>query len=501
MRSEEYLAEIRKRAGLCRAVLKNITVENDVATFHLVTDVNYTQDDVAYAGEVSRRYAGGLEARATVVKSVPSEEGIRHAIADLLGTRFPAFAAFTRPENIGVTLGGAGGRFYITTAEQNSAEKNDAVLDEVCAVLQRGFCGTWTGEIRYAQAERGEIEREVPPEEYIFAPRFFEICDFSPIDGAKPEPDRAIYIADLNKVANSVTVCGEIAYIEERRTKNDKPYFSISISDGTGNLRTSYFSRKATVEKIRDLRVGSRICLTGDNELYNGGLSFRARWLDFGAPPKDFVPEQRPSRPVPAQYRAVFPMPEADLVQGDLFGKQSLPKVLTENTFVVFDLETTGLNRVNGMMDHIIEVGAVKIAGGKIAEKFSSFVACPVRIPPDIIDITHITDDMLIGAPPISDVIADFYKFTAGCSLVAHNAPFDCKFITYYGEQEGFLFDQRQYDTCTFAQEVLHLKNYQLQTVAEYFGFTFRHHRAYDDAFVTAKIFLELVKKKGGLPD
>ena len=194
-------------------------------------------------------------------------------------------------------------------------------------------------------------------------------------------------------------------------------------------------------------------------------------------------------------------MPEADLVQGDLFGKQSLPKVLTENTFVVFDLETTGLNRVNGMMDHIIEVGAVKIAGGKIAEKFSSFVACPVRIPPDIIDITHITDDMLIGAPPISDVIADFYKFTAGCSLVAHNAPFDCKFITYYGEQEGFLFDQRQYDTCTFAQEVLHLKNYQLQTVAEYFGFTFRHHRAYDDAFVTAKIFLELVKKKGGLPD
>ena len=58
----------------------------------------------------------------------------------------------------------------------------------------------------------------------------------------------------------------------------------------------------------------------------------------------------------------------------------------------------------------------------------------------------------------------------------------------------------RQIDTVAFAQETLRLSNYKLNTVADHFGFTFNHHRAFDDAFVTAKIFTELVKIKGGLP-
>ena len=110
------------------------------------------------------------------------------------------------------------------------------------------------------------------------------------------------------------------------------------------------------------------------------------------------------------------------------------------------------------------------------------------------------TDDMLRGAPDIKDVVADFYKFAHGSILVGHNVQFDWKFIRYYGEKEGFLFDQRQYDTIAFAQELLRLSNYKLNTVADHFGFTFNHHRAYDDAFVTAKIFKELVRIKGGLP-
>ena len=107
---------------------------------------------------------------------------------------------------------------------------------------------------------------------------------------------------------------------------------------------------------------------------------------------------------------------------------------------------------------------------------------------------------MLVGAPEISDVIADFYKFCDGCVLVGHNVQFDYKFVRYYGEKEGFLFDHRQYDTLSFAQEMLRLSNYKLNTVADYFGFTFQHHRAYNDAFVTAKIFIELCRLKGGLP-
>ena len=107
---------------------------------------------------------------------------------------------------------------------------------------------------------------------------------------------------------------------------------------------------------------------------------------------------------------------------------------------------------------------------------------------------------MLIGAPDVKDVIADFFKFAAGSTLVGHNVQFDYKFIRYYGEKEGYLFEQKQYDTVTFSQEMLRLSNYKLNTVADHFGFTFNHHRAYAASFVTAKIFLALVKMKNGLP-
>ncbi len=500
-KSIEYLEEIRKAEGLSRAVLKKIVVEGGEAVFHLVTDTSYTQEDVRYASEVSRRFCNGLNATARVVKSVPDEEGIRRAIADMLGEKFPAFAAFVSPEDISVSLDKSGGRFFIGVSEIERAKgREDGIVDALSAELNKFFCGYWTGELRPVNKQNGEIEGEAPPpEEYIAAPRFFEICNFSPLDGA--EVSHAIYIADLGKEMQNVSVCGTIGYIEERQSKSGKPYFSVTVADATGSIRARYFPRKAMVEKVRELTQGTSVVLSGDNELFNGSLSFRAKAIDLGTPPEGFVPKERPSRPVPARYRTVFPAPASDLVQADLFGTTPLPKELTEGKFVVFDLETTGLNNTLGSaMDRIIEVGAVKIEGGTITEKFSTFVACPVKLSQEIISLTGIKDEMLVGAPEVSDVLADFFKFTAGCTLVGHNVQFDCRFIRYYGEKEGYLFDHRQIDTVALSQQMLRLSNYKLNTVADHFGFTFNHHRAYDDAFVTAKIFIELVREKGGLP-
>ena len=497
MKSQAYLREIRQAAGLSRAVLKKITVEGGEAVFYLVTDVNYTEEDAAYAAEVSARYAAGLKASVRIMKSVPSEEGIKNAVRDILGANFPAFSAFVAEGGVSVSLGTAGGAFTIEAggAERNK-EKEAEVLDAVSAALNRSFCGNRVGELRFTERAEG-ISRELPPEEFVFTPRYFDVADYGPIDGG--EQKRAIYIADLSKEMQGVTVCGSITYIAERATKTGKPYFSVSLSDGTGTLRLSYFTKVKTVEKVRGLRQGMYVCFKGDNELFNGALSFRSTTVDFGRPPEGFVPEERPSRPVPAQYQAVFPVPEEDLVQGTLFGGDALPADFLKENFVVFDLETTGLS-TSGVMDRIIEVGAVKITGGRISERFSTFVACPTKLPPEIVALTGITDDMLVGAPPIGAVVADFYKFAAGCSLVAHNTQFDCKLISYYGGQEGYSFNRRQFDTVFLAQELLHLKNYKLNTVAEYFGFEFNHHRAFDDAFVTAKIFIELIRMRKGLP-
>jgi DNA polymerase-3 subunit alpha (Gram-positive type) len=154
-----------------------------------------------------------------------------------------------------------------------------------------------------------------------------------------------------------------------------------------------------------------------------------------------------------------------------------------------------------GKMDKIIEIGAVKIINGKIEEKFTSLVACPDRLSPEIVNLTGLTDADLVGAPDIEQVLADFYKFSADAYLVGHNVNFDFNFVKYYGEQSRFIFEQEKFDTVTLSQECLagKIANYKLNSVADYYGFTFNHHRAYDDALVTAKCFIELVKQKGKL--
>ena len=126
---------------------------------------------------------------------------------------------------------------------------------------------------------------------------------------------------------------------------------------------------------------------------------------------------------------------------------------------------------------------------------------CKERLSPEIINLTGIKDADLVGAPPIDQVLADFFKFTDGACLVGHNVMFDYRFVHYYGEQHGYMFDKKTYDTLHLAQDVLRglLPNYKLNSVADYYGFTFNHHRAFDDASVTATVFIELVKAKGKL--
>ena len=497
------MKEIRNAAALSRAVLQKITVEGNTVTFYLLTDRTYSADDCAYAKNVSARYVPeGFTVEARVKKSVPDGAAVRRAVTEILKTRFPAAAAFISPEDVEIAVDDKGGRFFIGVgAEERAQFSAGRVLDEVNVRLQRMFCGAWYGDFREKQKERGEIEREeLPPAELVAASRYFPVCGYGAIDGAAPS--RAIYIADLTEETKDVTVCGTVSFVEERQTKNGKPYFSFSLSDGSGQLRASYFSKKATLEKARCVKAGDSICLTGDNEIYNGGLSFRVKAIDYGAPPEGYEFQPRPSRPAPPKYTKVFPEPLSDFVQADLFGRKPLPADFCAECFVVFDLETTGLNTSgsSGNMDRIIEVGAVKIENGQICEKFTSFVACPVRLSRDIIAITGIDDSMLVGAPDVKDVIADFYKFCEGAVLVGHNVQFDIKFVHHYGEREGFLFGHRQLDTLVLAQEQLRLSNYKLNTVADHYGFTFNHHRAFDDAFVTAKIFTELIRERGKLP-
>lgn len=521
-KTEEYLNEIRALGGLQNAILTGISVSKRdmTAEFSLITDKTYAPAEEEAARRIAGKYLpAAFSPRVKITKRVPDAEILKKRIYEFMNSRFPAAAAFLKEEDISIELLSSGASFCFDVASgEQSLFTSGKILDEVSAYLRSVFCGAFYGNVRIVEKEREEISLDELPaddgEEYVQTTRFFPVCNFRRLDGADAVPKYAAYIADCGGEENDdLTLCGAITYLQERAytKKNEKTgeevekvRFSLTVSDGTGSMRVTYFPKKATVEKIRELKVGDWVVLSGANEAFNGSVSYTAKKINYGTAPENFVPEPRKGKPVPAVYRTVFPEPYVDYTQAGFFDRLENPDDLKNNTFVVFDLETTGLNNQPSMgkMDRIIEIGAVKLVNGDVAEKFSSFVACPDRLSPEIINLTGIRDEDLVGAPPIDKVLPDFYKFCDGCFLVGHNVQFDYRFVRYYGEENRYMFDQKQYDTLTLAQELLRgeLSNYKLNTIADYYGFVFNHHRAFDDALTTAKIFIELIKKRKKLP-
>ena len=164
-----------------------------------------------------------------------------------------------------------------------------------------------------------------------------------------------------------------------------------------------------------------------------------------------------------------------------------------DDTFVVFDIETTGFSSVR---DRIIEIGAVKVEGGKIVDRYSTFVNPQIPIPFEITKLTSITDSMVMDAPDIETVLPQFMEFVGDASLVAHNAGFDVGFIEENLRRQNIEKSLVSVDTVALARVLLPtLSRYKLNVVAKTLGISLdNHHRAVDDAAATAEIFVKFVE-------
>lgn len=164
-----------------------------------------------------------------------------------------------------------------------------------------------------------------------------------------------------------------------------------------------------------------------------------------------------------------------------------------DSEYVVFDIETTGLSpRYN----KIIEIGAVKIKNGKIQDTFSEFINPEVPIPYTITKLTSITDQMVMEAPTIDEILPKFMEYVGDAILVAHNASFDTGFIKEFCKQLDIPFDSTIMDTMTLAHVLIpELGKYTLDRLCKQFNVSLEHHhRACDDAAATAEIFLKMLK-------
>lgn len=165
-----------------------------------------------------------------------------------------------------------------------------------------------------------------------------------------------------------------------------------------------------------------------------------------------------------------------------------------DKPIVMLDFETTGLSPAMG--DRITEVAALRIVDGQIVDRYVSLINCQTRIPAFITGLTGITQAMVDGAPPVSQVVPELLDFIGGDTLSAHNASFDEKFLCAEAERLG-LAPRHQGLVCSLklSRRVFpNLPSYKLGTLSGQLGIRFRSaaHRAESDAEVAAQVLIHI---------
>lgn len=331
--------------------------------------------------------------------------------------------------------------------------------------------------------------REIKGERYIVS---FDVTDFTDSTTVKFFVDKKVYDSEMNqlfKTGNYLKIKGEVQF--------DKYAKEINIMSRDISIATKPPSRQdnAKVKRV---------------ELH---LHTKMSRMDGITPAKDYVKralEWGHKAIAITDHGVVQAFPEAmessngkDIkviygVEGylidDLGTAVVCPKGQSiDDEFTVFDLETTGLSRER---DRITEIGAVKIKGGVITDRFSSFVNPKVPISSEITKLTGITDEMVSDAPTIDEILPEFIKFFGDTVLVAHNASFDVGFIRKNAENLNLPdIENTVMDTVELAKSLLpDLKKYKLNIVAEHLGVDLKgHHRAVNDAEATAEIMMKFL--------
>ena len=350
---------------------------------------------------------------------------------------------------------------------------------------------------------------------------------------------------------DEVVIEGVIFALESRETKTGKYIVSFDMTDKTGSVTVKFFLPKeefenpesefmTLVKKGNGIRVFGRVQYdvyakeinVMANELCPFEMKVEKRkdnaerkrvelhlhtqmsQMDAITPVKDYVKRAADwghTALAVTDHGVVQAFPEAmdaakkagvKIIYGvEAYIVDDLGVVVTENEgvrgldteYVVFDIETTGFSSEKC---HIIEIGAVKIRNGEIVDRFSSFVNPKRPLPDKIVEITHITDDMLVDAPLIDAVLPEFLAFAGDAVVVAHNAPFDMGFLRAWSKKCGRNADDMpSLCTLSLSRALFNtLSSHKLNVVAKYLQVPLEgHHRAVNDAEATAQIFLKCI--------
>lgn len=195
-----------------------------------------------------------------------------------------------------------------------------------------------------------------------------------------------------------------------------------------------------------------------------------------------------PIKPIYGAELSVYYASNLDIYRGHHTGD------LMDQTFVVFDIETTGLSVIE---DEIIEISAIKIKAQQTIDRFDTFIQSSSPLKRFTKELTSITDQDLKNAPSKEQALSAFKTFIGDAILVAHNAFFDVDFLTYHLQQVGFSdVHYSVIDTLQIARQIYghKLKRFNLKAVSKFFNVELtQHHRAEADTFATSEIFKSML--------
>ncbi len=376
----------------------------------------------------------------------------------------------------------------------------------------------------------------------------------------RPFGDTCISLSQVVSEMGEITFRGQIISFETRQIRNERTILQFAVTDFTDTIMVKMFVKNDKLtDMLAELKEGVFVKIRGittidkyDGELTIGSVSGIYKIADFRETRKDDAPVKR------VELHCHTKMSEMDGVSDvkDLakrahdWGQQAIAitdhgvvQAFTDafhyqmtldkddpfkviygvegylvddlqdvavhakgqslyDTYVVFDLETTGLNSIK---DRIIEIGAVKVSAGKCVDRFSTFVNPDRPLTAETTKLTSITEQMVADAPKIETVLPQFLDFIGDAVLVAHNAGFDMGFIGQNMRDLGLEPDFTCVDTVALSRILLpELTKYKLDTVAKALHIPLEHHhRAVDDAAATAEIFIKFIDmlKEQGVRD
>ncbi len=360
--------------------------------------------------------------------------------------------------------------------------------------------------------------------------------------------DESINIEEIWGEMGEVVIKGKVRALETREIRNERTIVSFEITDFTDTIKVKMFIHNEHLTQLMtDLKVGAFLKIKGvtvndtfDRELTIGSVVGVMKIPDFTTARMDNSARKRVElhchtkmsdmdgvsdvkdiikRAKKWGHKALaitdhgcvqaFPDANHALEHGDdfkvIYGVEGylvddLKEIVTNDkgqslgdTFVVFDIETTGFSPVT---NRIIEIGAVKVENGQITDRFSTFVNPEVPIPFEIEKLTSINDSMVMDAETIETVLPKFLKFVGDAVLVAHNANFDVSFIKENAKRQQIAVNFTYVDTVGIARMLLTGQaKYTLDAVAKTLKISLEnHHRAVDDAECTAEIFLKFIE-------